>query len=156
MLMTWFRDTSYDLKESCRLFAEQHPSSHKPTTTDMALFRDLAASVSVRSSALVATCVFTLWDYRLETQTAYCNSLPKSSAARQTAEADLTLGKTMVSFNGSVLENYTGYLPNCQQYLNQLVESQGFTERGGIELVPAKESSLQGAAVALACLDGEA
>ena len=62
----------------------------------------------------------------------------------------------MISFNGSVIENYPGYLRNCQKYINELVAGKGVPELGSIELVPAKESSLQGAAVALACVHNEA
>lgn len=60
----------------------------------------------------------------------------------------------MVAFNGSVIEHYPNYLSNCQRYINELVESKGCAETGGIELVPAKESSLLGAAVASACVKG--
>lgn len=58
----------------------------------------------------------------------------------------------MVAFNGSVIENYPNYLSNCQRYIDDLVEGKGCPEMGGIELVPAKESSLLGAAVASACV----
>lgn len=73
--------------------------------------------------------------------------LPPSSPLRQAAEADLALEKTVVAFNGSVIENYPGYLFSCQRYVDELV-----ADRGSIELVPAKESSLLGAAVASACV----
>lgn len=56
----------------------------------------------------------------------------------------------MVAFNGSVIEHYPNYLFNCQRYIDELVGSKG----DGIELVPAKESSLMGAAVASACVKG--
>ena len=58
----------------------------------------------------------------------------------------------MVAFNGSVIENYPGYLSSCQRYVDQLVESKGCKENGNIELVPAKDSSIIGAAVASACV----
>lgn len=113
----------------------------------------LASFVSVRSSAIVATCVFTLWDYRLEAEEAFISTLPEGSVERSNAEADLRLETTTVAFNGSVIESYSGYLDNCQRYVNDLVESKGLAEPKSIHLVPTKESSLMGAAVALACIE---
>jgi hexokinase len=145
-------DTSSDLAESAKLFSNRHPSTHDPTTGDIAALRELAAFISVRSSALIATCVYTLWEVRLEAQQKYIDSLPESSPRRPGAEAEMTLSKTTVSFNGSVIENYPGYLSSCQRYLDELVRNSGRSDTGGIELVPAKESSLLGAAVSLACV----
>ena len=141
-------DTSSDLGEAKSIFAERHPSSHKPSTADMDVLRSLASFISIRSSAIVATCVYTLWDVRLESHREYVAELSKSSPLRQGAHADLELEKTMVAFNGSVIENYPGYLESCQRYVNELVGE----SKGGIELVLAKESSLIGAAVASACV----
>lgn len=65
----------------------------------------------------------------------------------------MQLEKTTVAFNGSVIENYPGYLASCQRYIDELVEGKGCSEPRSIELVPAKESSLLGAAVGLACVE---
>jgi hexokinase len=59
----------------------------------------------------------------------------------------------MVAFNGSVIENYPGYLANCQSYINDLATANG-ADHGLLDLVAAKESSILGAAVALACVGG--
>lgn len=114
----------------------------------MEALKSLASFIAIRSSALVATCVHSLWEVRLESHREYVADLPESSPARQGAEADLELEKTMVAFNGSVIENYPGYLASCQRYIDDLI-GEG---KGGIELVLAKESSLIGAAVASACV----
>lgn len=156
LVLTAPRDASPDLKEACKVFADRHPSSHSPTASDLAALKELASFISVRSSALVATSVFTLWDLRLEAQQTYRDSIAESSPLRSSAEADMRLEETVVSFNGSVIENYPGYLDNCKRYLNDLVESMRLPERGRVDLIPAKESSLLGAAVALACINGEA
>lgn len=100
----------------------------------------------------MATCVYSLGEVRLESHKAYVATLPGSSPLRKTAEADLNLKKTMVAFNGSVIEQYPNYLENCQRYVDELVEGGTCPYMGGIELVPAKESSLLGAAVASACV----
>ena len=133
------------------IFASRHPSSHIPTTVDLLALRSLASFISTRSSALVATCVYTLWDVRLESHKALVATLPECSERRQAVAADLDLKRTTVAFNGSVIENYPGYLSSCQQYVDRLVGSKGSPEDGSIELVPAKESSIIGAAVASAC-----
>jgi len=145
-------DTSDDLAEAKKVFSDRHPSTHRPTTADLLFLRSLASFISVRSSALVATCVYSLDEVRLESDKAYVSSLPESSPLRQAAEAELSLGKTMVAFNGSVIEHYPKYLENCQRYVDQLVEGSDCPEMGAIELVPAEESSLLGAAVASACV----
>lgn len=152
--LTYDSDESPELTLAKKIFADRHPSSHSPSTSDLFALRSLASFISVRSGALVATCVYTLWDIRLEAHKAFIASLPESSDAdaRQAAEADLTLETTMVAFNGSVIENYPGYLSSCQRYVDQLVESKGCKENGNIELVPAKDSSIIGAAVASACV----
>ncbi|PHH88510.1 hypothetical protein CDD83_7448 [Cordyceps sp. RAO-2017] len=146
-------DDSSDLAAAIKVFSESHPSTHTPTTSDLLAIKALASFVSVRSSAIVATCVFTLWDCRLEAERAYISTLPERSPERLEAEADLTLESTTVAFNGSVIENYPGYLGNCQRYVDDLVASKALTEPRSIRLVPAKESSLMGAAVALACVE---
>lgn len=67
----------------------------------------------------------------------------------------------MVAYNGSVIEHYPGLRANCQAYLDNLVRSSNFHRHrhGGavrsVELVHAIESSLLGAAVALACVTEE-
>jgi hexokinase len=62
-------------------------------------------------------------------------------------------GHTLVAYNGSVLENYPKFEASCQKQLNDLVEASG-SKAGVVELMYAEESSLLGAAVAVACLDG--
>lgn len=137
------------------MFADRHPSSHIPTPADLSALKELATLISVRSSALVASCVYSLWNLRIDSHREYVNSLPESSPQRAQAEGDLGLATTTVAFNGSVIENYPGYLVSCQRYLDVLVEGRESSgdSRGSIRLVSAKESSLLGAAVALACVE---
>lgn len=60
---------------------------------------------------------------------------------------------TLVAYNGSVLEHYPNFKDSCQRTLNELVRvSSG--PAASVELVYAEESSLLGAAVAVACLEG--
>ncbi|KAF4465723.1 hexokinase [Fusarium albosuccineum] len=149
-------DTSVDLGEACKQFALRHPSPHAPTTSDLAFLRQLASYVSTRSSALVATGVYAFWKLRVDGQNNYLKTLSLDSSLRDSAEADRDLPETTVAYNGSVIESYPGYLTNCQSYLDDLVAGEETEKRGKrtIKLVSAKESSLMGAAVALASLEG--
>ncbi|OAR00828.1 hypothetical protein LLEC1_03798 [Akanthomyces lecanii] len=149
-------DSTTDLTEAIRLFSERHPSTHVPTTADMAAIKALGDFVSVRSSALVATCLYTLWDARLAGERDLVQTLPADSSLRRRVEEDIELEKTTVSFNGSVIENFPGYFESCQRYVTELLQSNGYAKTRSIELVPAKESSLIGAAVTLACINPEA
>ena len=103
--------------------------------------RAIASHVSVRASALVATGVHALWSLRNEAE----------GITSLASEEE----KTLVAYNGSVLENYPGFKGNCQRFLDGLVEGSG-GKKGSVELVYAEESSLLGAAVAgaVAAADG--
>jgi hexokinase len=140
------------MKEARRIFSERHPSAHVPTSADMSLLKQIASFISTRSSAILATCVYTLWDLRLDGHQAYVDSLPLDSAERRKAESDLHLTTTTVACNGSVVEKYPGYLTSFQKYVDELVLSGERPDRGSIELVPAEESALLGAAIASACV----
>ncbi|KAF5657801.1 RTT107-like protein [Fusarium heterosporum] len=148
-------DTSSDLKEAREQFSSRHPANHTPTTADMAFLKQLASYVSKRSSALVATGVHAFWNLRIDSQNKYVSTLSPESSERRSAEADRDLAETTVAYNGGVIESYPGYLDSCQSYLNDLVASDKQEKVGTrtIKLVSAKESSLMGAAVALASLE---
>lgn len=118
--------------------------------------------------------MFALWELRHETATEYINKataslavgdgdnsnsdgavmdtstspLPKKAEFVSEAEVETSLESTKVAFNGSVIEHYPGYQATCQQDLDRLTSAS--VHPGAIELVPALESSLLGAAVALA------
>ncbi|KAM0480804.1 hypothetical protein ACHAPX_003691 [Trichoderma viride] len=146
-------DTTADLSEAIGCFSEKHPSPHAVSVIDMSAIKAIASFVSVRSSALIASAVYALWDIRHEGDQKLLATLPESSPLRTAVEEDLNMEKTTVAFNGSVIEQYPGYLASCQRYISELLESKPSGENKSIELVSAKESSLTGAAVALACLD---
>lgn len=109
----------------------------------MAVLSTLASLVTRRSAALLAASVFALWELRHETE----------AEAGFTDDNDNDDNDTKVAFNGSVIEHYPGYRARCQAHLDDLVATS--PHPGHIELVPALESSILGAAVALACVGGE-
>ncbi|GKT46536.1 hexokinase-1 [Colletotrichum spaethianum] len=135
-------DTSQLFTSSIDLFVSRHPSSHTPTSSDISALRTLASFVSRRSAAIIAACLHAVWSLRLE---ALGDEKPEEESSER-LEQESGLVRTMVAYNGSVIECYPGYLAMCQGYVDALVNR---TDRG-IDLVPAKESSLLGAGVALA------
>ena len=150
------RDESASLDTGCSTWNARHPSPTAATPADIAAIRTLASFISRRSSAIVAASIVGLWHLKTESEDAYLRSLsvdatkPESFAAETQAELDLP--RTHVAFNGSVIEQYPNYLTNCQKYIDDLVSAEGAAP-GTVDLVAAKESSLLGAAVALACLE---
>ncbi|KAF5242240.1 hypothetical protein FAUST_3433 [Fusarium austroamericanum] len=149
------KDTTSGLEEACKQFSSCHPAKHAPTTADMELLKQLAGFISKRSSALVATGVHAFWNLRIESQNNFIQTMSTESPERESAEADRDLAETTVAYNGGVIESYPGYLDSCQSYLDELVAGDKREKSGNrtIKLVSAKESSLMGAAVALASLE---
>ncbi|KAK3903939.1 hypothetical protein C8A05DRAFT_42926 [Staphylotrichum tortipilum] len=137
------------------LFTARHPSPVPATPSDISFLRTLSSHIARRSASLVAASLFALWELKSESERALLDSLtdPSSPFALET-EAELaiaTKGRTAVAFNGSVVERYPGYGSALQGFVDGLVKGEGEV---GMELVEASESSLRGAAVALACLVG--
>ncbi|KAM0307844.1 hypothetical protein HYE67_000474 [Fusarium culmorum] len=149
------KDTTSGLEEARKQFSSRHPAKHAPTTADMELLKQLAGFISKRSSALVATGVHAFWNLRIESQNNFVQTMSTESPERESAEADRDLAETTVAYNGGVIESYPGYLDSCQSYLDELVAGDKREKSGNrtIKLVSAKESSLMGAAVALASLE---
>lgn len=118
----------------------------------MKALQTIASYVSRRSSSIVAASLFSLWQLKSETEKEYLRDLiAAASPFIAETEAELRLPRTLVSFTGSVIENYPNYLTNCHKYIDDLITRAGGVP-GSIDLVAAKESSLIGAAVALACV----
>lgn len=135
------------MEPSLALFTSRHPSPSEPTSADIAFIRTLASYISRRSSAIVAASLFALWQLKLEAEIQY---------ATADTRGELELDDHVVAFNGSVIEQYPHYRQNCQGYIDSLLLSSSSSangKTGTVTLVGAKESSLLGAAVALACLE---
>ncbi|KAF5013122.1 hypothetical protein FDECE_842 [Fusarium decemcellulare] len=134
---------------------EKHPTSHgssyRLSTSDRAFLRSLASIISRRSAAIVATSIHAFWDLRREGLREVVATATGQEKA--TAGVEANLAETMVAFTGSVIENYPGYLDMCQKLVDDLVarsEGNEENELAKIKFIPAKESSLLGAGVALA------
>ncbi|KLU86795.1 hexokinase-1 [Magnaporthiopsis poae ATCC 64411] len=161
-------DTTSSLSRAISTFSSRHPSSVAPTTADMVAVKTIASLLTHRSAAIVAAAVYGLWELKAETERECLESLTAAVATATTdssmqlrdrsrfieqTKTEMNLGHVMVAYNGSVMEQYPGFLKNCQGYIDGLLASSSSSPSlsGRIELVPAKESSLIGAAVALAC-----
>ncbi|QSZ35300.1 hypothetical protein DSL72_008169 [Monilinia vaccinii-corymbosi] len=127
-------DKSPYLTTAIEIFTIRHPSSNLPTAADLRALRFIASLVTLRSSGLIAAGVHALWHMRNTSEFV----LSSDSA------------HTVVAYNGSVLENYPNFRSNTQKHLDMLVEESG-AKSGTVELMYAEESSLLGAAVAVAC-----
>lgn len=92
--------------------------------------------MSYRGSAVLAAGIHALWRLRNDTEGI------KATDSQH----------TLVAYNGSVMENYPRYQDMCQKQLDELAESSGAAASGILELEHAEESSLLGAAVAVACM----
>ncbi|KAI6091489.1 hexokinase [Hypoxylon rubiginosum] len=159
-------DTSPALEKALEHFTKHHPSPVPPTVSDINAIRTLATFISRRSAALLAASVFSLWDLRHETESEHAKLTPTlsndSAVVLPETEAEIreleaaqaaTPESTKVAFNGSVIEHYPRFRATCQQYIDDLVA--GSEHPGSVDLVPALESSILGAAVALACATAE-
>ncbi|KAI0506041.1 hexokinase-1 [Xylaria bambusicola] len=147
-------DTSSTLEKALLAFTSAHPCPIPATPADIGAIRTLASFISRRSAALLGAAVFSLWELRYETAAEQACEEEKPVASATTAEEDLaTPPHTKVAFNGSVIEHYPGYLGRCQAHITGLVAGAGnpVLAAGSIDLVPAVESSIIGAAVALGC-----
>lgn len=151
-MLTGVSDTSPNFESSISAFTALHPSSVTPTPDDMRALKKLASLVTRRSAIIVATALFTLWKLRRELSLEHgevlagpgSNADPGREEVERVVEAESR--RTTVAFNGAVIESYPGYLEMCQSYIDDLVG-----EGSRVELSEARNSSLIGAAVAVAC-----
>ncbi|KAK3303347.1 uncharacterized protein B0T15DRAFT_401666 [Chaetomium strumarium] len=158
-------DTTPTLSTALATFTARHPTpGYQPTTADLSFLRTLASHIARRSASVVAASLFALWELKAEAEQDLLASLDETSSsspspfvAETEAEVRTVEGKTTVAFNGSVVEQYPGYRQYLQGYIDGLLAERregdaAAAKAGQIALVEARESSLRGAAVALACL----
>ncbi|KAL3420881.1 hexokinase [Phlyctema vagabunda] len=120
-------DTSPSQDKSIKLFNTHFPiQSYTYTKIDITHLRTISTLVTDRATSIIAGGLHALW------------MLQNSSPTK----------KTLIAYNGSVIEQYPGFRETTQKNLDLLVGAEGI-----LELVPADDSSLLGAAVAVACLE---
>ncbi|KAK4242725.1 hypothetical protein C8A03DRAFT_28954 [Achaetomium macrosporum] len=154
-------DTTPTLSTALATFTTRHPTpGYQPTAADLSFLRTLASHIARRSASVVAASLFALWELKAEAELDLLASLDETSPFVAETEAELRTfeRKTTVAFNGSVVEQYPGYQRYLQGYIDGLLaerqegDAAAAAKGGQIALVEARESSLRGAAVALACL----
>ncbi|PIA97731.1 Hexokinase-1 [Cercospora beticola] len=134
ILAAFESDSSRKLEKARAVFLQAHPMRSTPRTRDLQFVRDIAMLISRRASAYIATAMHALWRVRSE------------SEALDNADG------VTIACNGTIIEKYPGFRERCQQYLDDLCEKSG-APRGAVTLSLAPESSIFGAAVAVACMD---
>jgi hexokinase len=142
-----------DPEAAGKIFASRHASSVEPTAADIAALQSLSSHIAHRSASIVAASIHALWELKMEAEEELLQSLPAMSSFIAETEAEMQITQTTVAYNGSVIEHYPGYLATTQKYINDLVSSSGRGKVDSIKLIAARESSILGAAVALACLE---
>jgi hexokinase len=137
-----------DVTKQIEYFMSRHPCATDPTSVDMVALRAISSRVARRSSAIVAASIVALWEVKAEAE-AECQVVhDESSTFFERFSREKDFDSMVVAYNGSVIEQYPGYRSNCQRFIDDLVGKEGV-----VSLVEAKESSLLGAAVSLACLE---
>lgn len=137
ILAAFESDASRKLDKARAVFSQAHPLHSAPRTRDLEFVRDIASLVSRRAAAHLATAIHALWRVRTEAEGLKCS-------------ANVTIACT-----GTIIEKYPGYRQRCQNHIDDLCEQFGGS-RGAITLSMAPESSIFGAAVAVACMEGQA
>ncbi|KAK4219818.1 hexokinase-1 [Rhypophila decipiens] len=145
-------DESAALDTARSIFASRHPSTVEPAIDDMKFLKTMCSYISRRSASIVAASLVALWELKTEAEAEFLSGLSVDSAFLTETDAEMKLSRTMVAFNGSVIEHYPNYQENLKGYINSLLTSRNLPT-ASIDFVLAKESSLLGAAVALASLD---
>ncbi|KAK4141134.1 uncharacterized protein C8A04DRAFT_39364 [Dichotomopilus funicola] len=159
-------DITPTLSTAIHTFTTRHPiPSYTPTTADLSFLRTLASHIIRRSASIIAASLHALWELKAEAETELLTTTLATGTETDTethpfaietqAELETVQDKMTVVYNGSVVEHYPGYRQEVQMFLQGLMaesKRERGLELGSIALVEARESSLRGAAVALACL----
>ncbi|WPG99914.1 hexokinase-1 [Acrodontium crateriforme] len=128
-------DKSQTLSTASALFLKSHPLRITPRPSELRFIRNVSQWVSHRATTYLAVVLHALWAFR-------------------TAEEGSQIGKDMemaVACHGTIIEKYPQFLLNTQQQLDDLCLLSG-AKKGAVALEIAPESSIFGAAVAVACI----
>ena len=135
ILATFESDRSPNLMNASTAFQNAHPMRTPPKLRELEFIRDIGRMASTRGAAYLATSLHALWAVR-------------------TASEGMEPGETShvtIACDGSMIEKYPGFRQCTQRYLDKLCVLSGASE-GAVTLEMAPESSIFGAAVAVACM----
>jgi len=137
ILAAFESDSTANMDKARLAFLSAHPLRRPPRLSDLEHVREITRLVSRRAAAYLATALHALWKVRTESE-----GLQPGEATHVT-----------VACNGTIVEKYPGYRELCQQRLDELCVLSGASS-GAVTLKMAPESSIYGAAVAVACMEG--
>lgn len=129
-------DSSVSMEKARMEFLQAHPMRSPLRHSELEFIREIARLVSQRAAAYLATALHALWTVRTESE-----GLSLGGATHVT-----------VACNGTIVEKYPCYRELCQRRLDELCVLSGAL-KGAVTLKMAPESSIFGAAVAVACLE---
>lgn len=136
ILAAFESDATPTLEIAKGTFEQAHSTRSPIRLCELEFVREIAGLVSRRAAAYLATALHALWTIRTEAE-----GLQPGDATHVT-----------VACNGTVIEKYPGYRELCQKHLDDLCVQSG-ASRGAVTLKMAPESSIFGAAVAVACME---
>lgn len=138
ILAAFESDSTTGLEKARAAFLQAHPMRSPPRLSELEFVRDIARMVSKRAAAYLASALHALWKVRTESE-----GLAPGEATHVT-----------IACNGTIVEKYPGYRDLCQRHLDDLCVASG-ASRGAVTLKMAPESSIFGAAVAVACMEDD-
>jgi hexokinase len=141
------------------VFTTSHPCSKPPSDTDMIFLSSLANSIPKRAAAILAAAIHAVWSLNTKTeiQPQQYLSDPHDHLRAQSQDQVLSPDEqhpqhiSRIAYDGSVIQFYPHFKDSCQAYIDTLLSRSGY--EGALVLECASESSLLGAAVAVACVD---
>ncbi|CAK4031940.1 related to Hexokinase-1 [Lecanosticta acicola] len=136
ILAAFESDSTAGLDKARAAFLQAHPMRSPPRLSELEFIRDIARMVSKRAAAYLASALHALWKVRTESE-----GFAPGEATHVT-----------IACNGTIVEKYPDYRELCQRHLDDLCVASG-ASRGAVTLKMAPESSIYGAAVAVACME---
>lgn len=130
-------DRTVNLANASAAFVAAHPMCTPPSLSELEFIRDVGRLASKRGAAYLACALHALWAVRT------------SAEGAEPGEAS----HVTIACDGSMVEKYPDFRQCTQQYLDQLCVLSGACD-GAVTLDLAPESSIFGAAVAVACMAG--
>jgi hexokinase len=128
-------DTTRTLSKASMAFLQAHGLPSPPRLSELTFIRDVAELISRRAATYLATALHALWRLRTAAE-----GLEPGEASHVTIACD-----------GTIIEKYPGFRRHCQERLDELCVRSGAAS-GAVSLDLAPESSVFGAAVAVACI----
>ncbi|KAK3073445.1 N-acetylglucosamine kinase 1 [Teratosphaeriaceae sp. CCFEE 6253] len=128
-------DRTRTLSKASAAFLDAHALPTPPRLSELHFLRDVAQLISGRATVYLATALHGLWRLRTAAE-----GLQPGESSHVTIACD-----------GTIIEKYPEFRLRCQRQLDELCACSG-AAKGAVSLAMAPESSLFGAAVAVACI----